>query len=100
MRRRGKSRRGSSQGNFDPDDASRVKHTQVGVWDMYEEVSPELERIPGSSVYERYLEWKRDLPYVWSMLRDISSIRRCWPLFFSYFCVEFITALLPAVNLW
>lgn len=99
MKRRGKAR-GTRKGTFDPNDATRVKHTRVGVWDLYEEVAPELERIPGSSKYERFLEWKRDLPYVWFMLKDISSIRRCWPLFFSYIVVEFILALVPAVNLW
>ncbi|KAK7688165.1 hypothetical protein QCA50_008535 [Cerrena zonata] len=101
MKRRGKSRGATRRkGTFDPDDTTRVKHTRVGVWDLYEEITPELQNIPGASNYERFLEWKRDLPYVWLMLKDISSIRRCWPLFFSYFCVEFALALMPAMNLW
>ncbi|CAL1697352.1 unnamed protein product [Somion occarium] len=99
MRRRFKAR-SSRKGTFNPDDATRVKHTRVGVWDLYQEITPELEKIPGSSKYERYLELRRDLPFVWLMLKDISSMRSCWLLLCCYICVELALSLIPAANLW
>ena len=72
----------------------------MGVWDFYEEIAPELERIPGASNWERYLQIRRDLPYVWIMLKDISSIRSCWSLMFFYGVIEVLGSLTPAATLW
>ncbi|KAG6864837.1 hypothetical protein C0991_006861 [Blastosporella zonata] len=63
---------------FDPSDTKNVKQSHVGVWDLYEEIQPELAHIPGSSRLEPYLEIKQNLPFVWRMLKDISSIRALW----------------------
>ncbi|GBE78652.1 hypothetical protein SCP_0115410 [Sparassis crispa] len=96
--RRGRSTR---QGTFDPEDAKRVKHTQIGVWDLYEEKQTEFSwHIPGSSTLGQYLEMSQSLPYVWKMMKDISSIRNCWQLLFFYVIVEFLSSLIPATTLW
>lgn len=96
----GRRRHSRRKGVFDPDDATRIKHTRLGVWDLYEEKAPEMVHIPGAWNWERYLEVRRDLPYVWTMLADIGRIRSCWSLLFYYAVVETVSALLPAVNLW
>ncbi|KAI0079057.1 P-loop containing nucleoside triphosphate hydrolase protein [Panus rudis PR-1116 ss-1] len=100
---RGFKRKGPSRprkGVFNPEDTAHVKHVQYGVWDVYEEINPALENIPGSSKVERLWEMKQDLPYVWWMLKDISSIRSCWLLLLGYAIIELILSLVPATALW
>lgn len=100
VRGRYKQRRGIQQGKFDPSDANGVKHTAVGVWDLYEQVQPESAQIPGSLQLEPFLDIIRSLPYVWRMVKDIGSIRTCRILLTIYFVIEAIASLLPAVALW
>jgi len=95
-----KTRRGPRHGNFDPCDANTVKHTRLGVWDLYEQVDPGIIRLPGVSKMARRLEVLNDLPYVWRMLKDVASIKSCWLYFLIYCVVELFSALLPAVTLW
>lgn len=90
----------SRKGVFNPEDATKVKHTKVGVWDLYEEKEPELARIPGSSRLERLLTMKQSLPYLWQMLKDIGSIRSCWWLLVSYMVLVVVSAMVPALALW
>ena len=94
-------RQGRRTGTFDPEDASKVKHMRIGVWDFYEERRPILGwDIPGIATLEHYLEVTRSLPYVWRMIKDISSIPNCWLLILVYVSVELIQSLIPAVSLW
>lgn len=95
-----KTRRGTRHGNFDPYDANTVKHTRLGVWDLYEQVDPGVIRLPGVSEVARRLEVLNDFPYVWRMLKDVASIKSCWLYFLIYCVVEFLSSLLPAVTLW
>ena len=85
---------------FDTEDSKRVKHSRLGVWDLYEERHPELSRIPGASRAESYLEIAQSLPYVWRMIRDIGCIKNCWLLLSLYLFVTILSALVPAVALW
>lgn len=96
-RRRGASNR---KGSFNPDDRKNVRHTKIGVWDLYEEINPELARIPGSSRLETYMELLQGLPYVWRMLKDIGGIKDCWTLLGIYLLLEVAISLIPAVILW
>ena len=98
---RGKrTRRGPAHGNFDPYDPNTVKHTRLGVWDLYEQVDSGIVRLPGVSGLARRLEVLNDLPYVWRMIKDVASIKSCWLHFLIYCIVELLSALLPAVTLW
>lgn len=101
---RGGKRRGtritSKKGVFNPEDVTKVKHTKVGVWDLYEEKEPELDFIPGSSRLERYLAMKQNLPFLWRMLIDIGSVRSCWWLLVAYLGLVVVSAIVPAVALW
>ncbi|KAG1725553.1 P-loop containing nucleoside triphosphate hydrolase protein [Suillus paluster] len=87
-------------GKFDPQDA-RVKHTRIGVWDLYEDRQTDsMPRIPGSSRLETYAQIVQSFPHVVRMLKDILSIKRCWLLLSVFFVVEILASLTPAVSLW
>ncbi|THH30401.1 hypothetical protein EUX98_g3800 [Antrodiella citrinella] len=88
------------KGVFNPDDSDRIKHTRIGVWDLYEEKTPEIEHVPGGSNIERYLQMKRDLPFVWTMLKDVGSIESCRPLLFFHVLLVLLGSLLPAATLF
>ncbi|KAF8446437.1 P-loop containing nucleoside triphosphate hydrolase protein [Boletus edulis BED1] len=87
-------------GAFDPNDAARIKHTRLGVWDFYEEKHPNIGPIPGASRLETASLMLQSSPYVWRMLKDICSIRRCLVLMILYLLVEVAASLVPAVSLW
>lgn len=87
------------RGVFDPHDAMRIKHTRIGVWDLYEEKHVDIP-IPGASRLETASQMLRNLPYIWRMLKDICSVRRCLVLMLLYLAVEVAAALVPAVSLW
>ena len=95
-----KTRRGPRHGSFDPHDANTVKHTRLGVWDLYEQVDSGIIRLPWVSEVARRLEVLNDLPYVWRMFKDVASIKSCWLYFLIYCIIEFLSSLLPAVTLW
>ncbi|KAI0694489.1 hypothetical protein C8T65DRAFT_698967 [Cerioporus squamosus] len=90
----------SRKGVFNPEDKTRVKHTRIGVWDLYEEINPDLQHIPGSSWIEKTFEAYACLPYLLRMIRDILSIRSCFILICSYGVAEVLQALIPAASLW
>jgi hypothetical protein len=94
-------RRFSSNKNFDPQaDARQVKHSRIGVWDIYEE-RPSLAHIPGLlEGMQTYYNMANSLPYVWRMVKDISTINGCLVLVSLYILVEIIASLVPAVSLW
>ncbi|EIW86264.1 P-loop containing nucleoside triphosphate hydrolase protein [Coniophora puteana RWD-64-598 SS2] len=88
------------KGEFNPEDAERVKHTRIGVWDLYEERHPELKYVPGSSRIETYMQMLDSMPFIWRMIKDILSIRQCTVMLILYLIVEVIASLIPAVSLW
>ncbi|KAJ3574984.1 hypothetical protein NP233_g1402 [Leucocoprinus birnbaumii] len=87
------------KGTFDPEDKSRVKHSRIGVWDLYEEITPRLSLV-GWPTLQPLFDIIENLPYVWRMLVDVTSIRECNLLLVAYLFVELILALLPALSLW
>jgi hypothetical protein len=95
-----KTRRGPRHGSFDPHNVDTVKHTRLGVWDLYEQVDPGIVQLPGFSEAARRLEVLKDLPIVWRMVKDVASIPSCWFHFLIYCTIELLYSLLPAVTLW
>ncbi|KAG0703054.1 P-loop containing nucleoside triphosphate hydrolase protein, partial [Suillus ampliporus] len=87
-------------GTVDPQDARRVKHTRIGIWDLYEERQTELPRIPGSSLLETYAQILESMPHVVRMFKDILSIRRVRMLLPAFLVVELLNSLIPAISLW
>ncbi|KAF8151968.1 P-loop containing nucleoside triphosphate hydrolase protein [Mycena galopus ATCC 62051] len=90
------------EGTFDPEDTQNVKHTRLGVWDLYEQEEPRLKLVPGSwrSQLETFHEMKQSFPFVLRMFKEIGSIRACWWLLAAYLLITLILALIPAVELW
>ncbi|KAI0353204.1 P-loop containing nucleoside triphosphate hydrolase protein [Trametes cingulata] len=89
------------KGVFDPNDSTRVKHTRLGVWDVYEEKpEPKALSIPGASIIEKHAEVLKSLPYVLRMIKDVTSIPACKLLLPIYFALELAKASMPAVALW
>jgi hypothetical protein len=88
-------------GKVDPQDARRVKHSRIGVWDLYEErqTNSNLLRIPGSSI-ETFAQMIQNTPYVMRMLKDVLSIRRVQMLLPIFLIMEVSNSLIPAVSLW
>ena len=95
-----KTRRGPRHGNSNPRDATTLKYTRLGVWDLYEQVDPSAAQFPGVYGLAYRLKILDDLPYVWRMVKDVASIKSCWFYFIVYCIVELLSSLLPAVALW
>ncbi|KAL9715679.1 hypothetical protein Ac2012v2_000122 [Leucoagaricus gongylophorus] len=83
--------------SFDTDDKSSVKHSRIGVWDLYEQIPP---RLVGWPSLQPLFDVVENLPYVWHMLVDVSSIRECHILLFAYLVIELFVSLIPALSLW
>lgn len=89
-------------GKVDPQDPCRVKHSRIGIWDLYEErqTNSSLSRIPGSSIGETCAQMIQNTPYVLRMLKDVLSIRQVQMLLPIYLVMEVLDSLIPAVSLW
>jgi ABC-type multidrug transport system fused ATPase/permease subunit len=89
-------------GKVDPQDARRIKHSRIGVWDLYEErqTNSNLLRIPGSSIVETFAQMIQNTPYVMRMLKDVLSIRRVQMLLPIFLIMEVSNSFIPAVSLW
>lgn len=92
---------GSTDGAYDFEDAARVKHIRIGVWDLYEERKDSLRsRIPGAATLVQYKEIVQCLPYIRLVLNDMLKIRNGLTLLWLYALVELLLALIPAASLW
>ncbi|KAJ7671929.1 P-loop containing nucleoside triphosphate hydrolase protein [Mycena rosella] len=104
MRFRSKRQRATpGEGTFDPEDVQNVRHTKIGIWDLYEQIEPKLKLVPWSlrSKMETFHEMRGSFPYIVRMFKDIGSIgRTCYLLFAGYVLVVLILALIPAIELW
>ena len=100
-RNRGRGRKSTPGGGaFDPTDTTRVTHTRIGVWDLYEARDTAAPRVPGASTLERAWDAYACLPYLARMVADVLSIRSCWFLLLAYGAAEVVSSLLPAAALW
>jgi len=85
---------------IDPQDAQRVKHTRIGIWDLYEDSRADLPHMPGSSRWETYAKIRQSMPWVARMLKDVLSIRRARMRLSALLVVEVLDSLIPAISLW
>jgi hypothetical protein len=81
--------------NLDPKDAHRVRHTRVGIWDIYEDRETDVSRIAWM-----YAQIVQSVPHILRMLKDILGIRRGWMLLSTLLVIEVLASLTPAVSLW
>jgi len=87
----------SRKGTFDTEDSSRVKHSRIGVWDLYQEIAP---RLIGWPTLHPLFDVIENIPYVWHMILDVTSIRECNVLLLAYLVIELVVSLIPALSLW
>ncbi|KAG2345400.1 hypothetical protein BDR05DRAFT_998534 [Suillus weaverae] len=87
-------------GKVDPQDARRVRHTRIGVWDLYEDLQTDFSRKMGLSRSKTYAQLVQTMPYIARMFKDILSIRRARMLLPAFLAVEVLESLLPAISLW
>jgi len=82
--------------------AKELKHTKFGIWDVYEQIPTGKFgiNIPGVSILPRNLEFVRDLPFVWRMVKDVIKIKSCWYYLSLFIAVKVLASLEPAVALW
>ncbi|KAH9917929.1 P-loop containing nucleoside triphosphate hydrolase protein [Epithele typhae] len=88
------------KGTFNPYDTSRVKHTRLGVWDLYEEQEPKLAKVPGTSRFEQYMDLIECMPYVWRMVKDVLGIPSCAFLFAVHVACQFARAMMATLGTW
>ncbi|KIL71102.1 hypothetical protein M378DRAFT_156053 [Amanita muscaria Koide BX008] len=83
-------------------DPGSIKHTQLGVWDLYEESDKRTTYLQQwtKSLTRSYLEFVQALPYLLRMVKDIKNIPTCLNLLFFYLLTRLLLSLLPAVQLW
>lgn len=86
----------------DPDDRSIMRHSKVGPWDLYEDISGtrKVFGIPFLSKARAVMEAYKGYPVIKRMVQDILSITGCWPYFVLWFIVKLLLAFMPAINLW
>lgn len=81
--------------NLDPKDAGRIRHTRMGIWDLYEDRETDVSRIAWT-----YVQIVQSVPYILRTLKDILGIRRAWIPLFALLVIEVLASLTPAVSLW
>ncbi|KAI0638774.1 P-loop containing nucleoside triphosphate hydrolase protein [Trametes polyzona] len=85
---------------FKPEDRSSVKHTRLGVWDVYEEIPAPFLSIPGAGMFEKHAEVVKCFPYIRRMLKDVFALPYCATLLVLFFAAELGKAFIPALTLW
>lgn len=82
--------------NLDPtEDARRVRHTRLGIWDLYEDREADV-----SHIAWMYAQIVQSVPHILRTLKDILGIRRGWMLLSTLLVIEVLASLTPAVSLW
>ncbi|KAG1825440.1 uncharacterized protein BJ212DRAFT_1314024 [Suillus subaureus] len=80
---------------IDPKDARHVRHTRMGIWDLYEDRKTDM-----SPIAWTYAQIVQSVPYVSRTMKDILSIRRAWMPLSAFLLIEVLASLIPAVSLW
>ena len=82
---------------FDP---SLFEHTKLGVWDLYREVKRTrlLRHLLTLWKIEEYAQIRKDIPYLWRTLRDMSTV--ALPLLSLHMVIAVVASLIPALSLW
>lgn len=74
-----------------------IKHTKLGLWDLYVEVDDYIPYIQWPAIsLQPYIQ---SAPYAWRMIKDITSIPKCRVLLTAYVLTELAAALIPALTL-
>ena len=90
--------RNDSETESELDPLSFVEHTKLGVWDLYIMRTRLSRCLPTSWKIEEYTKIKKDIPYLWMTLRDMSTV--ALPLLLFYLVITLAKSLIPALSLW
>jgi hypothetical protein len=75
-----------------------VEHIKLGVWDLYIMRTRLSRYLPTSWKIEEYTQIKKDIPYLWMTLHDMSTV--ALPLLLLYLVITLAKSLIPALSLW
>ena len=84
-----------------PESQLNIKPRQIGVWDLFEDMSPDpppIQRL--AMLLEGWRELASALPFVIRMARDVYNIPDCSHLVIGYLTIELIQAFIPAISIW
>jgi hypothetical protein len=77
--------------------STSIKHTNLGLWDLYVEVDDHIPYIQWPPIsLQPYIQ---SAPYVWRMIKDLTSIPKCRFLLAASVLTELAAALIPALTL-
>jgi hypothetical protein len=79
-------------------DGSYVEHIKLGVWDLYIMRTRLSRYLPTSWKIDEYRQVCKDLPYLWTTMRDMSTV--ALPLLLLYLVITLVKSLIPALSLW
>ncbi|KAG2034311.1 P-loop containing nucleoside triphosphate hydrolase protein [Suillus americanus] len=80
---------------LDSKDARRVRHTRMGIWDLYEDRETDVSRIAWT-----YAQIVQSVPYISRTLKDTLSIRRAWMPLSAFLVIEVLASLTPTASIW
>jgi hypothetical protein len=90
--------RNDSGTESESDPLSFVEHIKLGVWDLYIMRTRLSRFLPTSRKIEVYRQIRKDIPYLWRTLRDMSTV--ALPLLSLYLVITLAQSLIPALSLW
>lgn len=84
---------------FDELEGESIRHTKIGVWDIYEDIRPKRRfSISHAVILQKLDESLLSLPYVWQSIKTLISLSSS--LLFVYSLCSILASLVPAVNLY
>jgi hypothetical protein len=90
--------RNDSDTESELDPLTFVEHIKLGVWDLYIMHTRLSRYLPTSWKIEEYTQIKKDIPYLWMTLHDMSTV--ALPLLLLYLVITLVKSLIPALSLW
>lgn len=87
---------------FDPDDKTRVKSYEFGVWSVWQDISgsSRVFSLPFLSKAKVLMKAYEGRPYLEKMMADVSAIEGCWHDLVLWLLLSFVHAFIPAASLW
>ena len=79
---------------------TRIKRSQLGVWDFYEELEVDRPRFALAPLVDKLKELVDCLPYLMRVFKDVLSIPGCASLVIIYAAAQLSGALVPAATIW
>ena len=92
--------RNDSETESELDPLSFLEYVKLGVWDVYILRTRLSRYLPTLWKIEEFMHIKKDIPYLWMNLRDMSTVSYGLPLLLLYLVITLAESLIPALSLW